>query len=90
MIHPTAIIGKNVTLGSNVEIGPYTVVDGNVKIGDNTKIDASCRITGNTTIGKNNTFFSFPLSLLYNMIDARNFPKLCWFYQMDTFHMQHR
>ena len=59
MIHPTAIIGKNVNLGSNVEIGPYAVVDGNVKIGDNTKIEASCRITGNTTIGKNNTFFSF-------------------------------
>ena len=45
MIHPTAIIGKNVNLGSNVEIGPYAVVDGNVKIGDNTKIEASCRIT---------------------------------------------
>ena len=59
MIHPTAIIGKNVSLGSNVEIGPYAVVDGNVKIGDNTKIEASCRITGNTNIGEGNTFFPF-------------------------------
>ncbi len=59
MIHPSAIIGKNVKLGSNVEIGPYVLIDGNVTIGDNTKIQASCSITGNTIIGENNTFFSF-------------------------------
>lgn len=59
MIHPTAIISKNVSLGSNVEIGPYVVIDGNVTIGNNTKIESSCRITGNTNIGENNTFFSF-------------------------------
>ena len=59
MIHPSAIIGKNVKLGSNVQIGPYAFIDGNIMIGDNTKIHASSSITGNTTIGKNNNVFSF-------------------------------
>ncbi len=37
-IHPTAIIGDNVRLGSNVKIGPFCVVTGNVTIGDNTRL----------------------------------------------------
>ena len=64
MIHPTAIIGKNVNLGSNVEIGPYAVVDGNVKIGDNTKIEASCRITEIPQLERIILFF-----LLFNRIN---------------------
>ncbi len=59
MIHPTAIIGKNVKLDFGVEIGPYSFIDGNVTIGKNTKIHASVSIVGNTTIGENNIFFSF-------------------------------
>ena len=59
MIHPTAIISKEVKLGSNVKIGPYVYIDGNVSIGDNTEILASSSITGNTSIGKNNKIFSF-------------------------------
>ena len=53
MIHPTAIISKEVKLGSNVKIGPYVYIDGNVSIGDNTEILASSSITGNTSIVKN-------------------------------------
>lgn len=34
-IHPTAIIGDRVDLGSNNEILPYTVITGPTKIGDN-------------------------------------------------------
>lgn len=37
-IHPTAIIGDNVILGSNNDIGPYTIIEGNTIIGDNNKI----------------------------------------------------
>ncbi len=59
MIHPTAIIGKDVKLGSNVEIGPYAFIDGNVVIGDNNHIHAFSSITGNTTIGDSNVIFSF-------------------------------
>ena len=35
-IHPTAIIGKNVTLGKDVAVGAYTVIEDNVSIGDRT------------------------------------------------------
>ena len=72
MIHPTAIIGKEVKLGSNVKVGPYVFIDGNVSIGDNTEIFASSSITGNTSIGENNKIFSFcsigsiPQDLKYN------------------------
>lgn len=48
VVHPKAIIGKN------VEIGPYTVIGADVKIGDGTKIKAHCQITGWATIGRDN------------------------------------
>lgn len=38
MIHETAIIGKNVKISENVEIGPYCVIGNNTFIGKNTKI----------------------------------------------------
>ncbi len=72
MIHPTAIIGNDVNLGSDVEIGPYVIIDGNVTIGKNTEIHASSSITGNTSIGENNKIFSLcsigsnPQDLKYN------------------------
>ena len=44
-IHPTAIIGSNVTLGTGVKIGPHVTIIGNVSIGNNT------RIHGYTIIG---------------------------------------
>jgi len=37
-IHPTAIIGPDVTIGNNVAIGPYSYITGKVTIGDNTRI----------------------------------------------------
>ncbi len=58
-IHNTAIVGKNVTIGDNVEIGPYCVIDDGVKIGNNNTIYPSVHITGNTEVGEGNNFFSF-------------------------------
>lgn len=52
MIHPTAIISGEVTLGNNVSVGAYTTISGNVKIGDNCVIGARVSILGNTTIGE--------------------------------------
>lgn len=37
-IHPTAIIGDNVLIGDNNEIGAYTIIEGPTKIGDNNHI----------------------------------------------------
>jgi UDP-N-acetylglucosamine acyltransferase len=58
MIHPTAIVSKKVKLGSNVSIGPYTVIDGNVIIEAATKIGTHCLIQGNTKIGKECEIFN--------------------------------
>lgn len=43
-IHPTAIIGSNVILGSNNYIGPYCYVDSNTIIGNNNRFEAFCSI----------------------------------------------
>lgn len=44
MIHATAIIEDGAKIGSNVSIGPYSIVHKNVVIGDNTEIGAYCEI----------------------------------------------
>ncbi|MEN2998663.1 MAG: acyl-ACP--UDP-N-acetylglucosamine O-acyltransferase [Brevinematia bacterium] len=53
-IHSTAIIEGNVTLGAEVEIGPYVVIRGNVSIGDGTRIETGTCIYGNVKIGNQN------------------------------------
>ena len=58
-IHNTAIIGKNVTIGSNVKIGPYCVVEDGVKIDNDNILHSSVYMSGQTDIGKGNTFFQF-------------------------------
>ncbi|QNA91164.1 N-acetyltransferase [Massilia sp. Dwa41.01b] len=44
MIHPTALIDSKAKLGSNVSVGPYTIIHGNVIIGDDTVIGSHCEI----------------------------------------------
>ena len=58
-IHNTAIIGDNVILGTNVEIGAYSVISDNVKIDNNNILKSSVYITGNTEIGSGNIFYPF-------------------------------
>ncbi len=57
--HPTAIIGKNVQLAKDVEVGAYCVLDGDITIGTGTKLHAHVVIGGHTTIGKNCQVFPF-------------------------------
>jgi UDP-3-O-[3-hydroxymyristoyl] glucosamine N-acyltransferase (EC 2.3.1.-) len=56
-IHPTAIIGENVTLGKNVTIQPYVVVEDNASIGDNTVICSEVFIGHHTAIGKDTMIY---------------------------------
>lgn len=56
-IHPTAVIGSNVTLGDNITIGPYTIIEDDVQIGDGCIIESSVRIYSGTRMGKNNRIF---------------------------------
>lgn len=50
-IHPTAVVSPKAEIGSNVEIGPYSVVEDDVRIGDNCFVDAHVKIAQYTTIG---------------------------------------
>lgn len=56
-IHPTAILGKGVTLGSDVALGPYVVIEDNVFIGDKSIIYAGCYVGHHTRIGSNTLIY---------------------------------
>lgn len=61
LIHPTAIIDKQVELDSTVSVGPFSVLRGMLKIGAGTKIESHVVIGsehGSVTMGKNNHIFS--------------------------------
>jgi len=49
-VHPSAVIGQDVT------IGPFCVVGPDVVIGDNTRLESHCSILGHTAIGSGNRF----------------------------------
>ncbi len=50
-IHPTAVIGKDVTLGNDIAIEPYAVIYDEVTIGDRTIVHAGAVIMKGSTIG---------------------------------------
>ena len=43
-IHPTAFVDSAARIGTNVSVGPFTVIHKNVVIGDNTIIESHCEI----------------------------------------------
>jgi len=57
-IHPTAILGKDVSVGSGVAIGPYVVIEDNVSIGDKTIIYAGCFVGHHTKIGSQTLIYA--------------------------------
>ncbi len=57
-IHSTVVLGKSVTLGKEVAIGPYAVVEDNVKIGDKTVIYAGCYLGRGSKIGSDTLVYS--------------------------------
>ncbi|EGO62142.1 acyl-ACP--UDP-N-acetylglucosamine O-acyltransferase [Acetonema longum] len=52
-IHETAVVHPGAVLGKNVDVGPYAVIGQNVRIGDNTVIKSHAIIDGWTDIGVN-------------------------------------
>lgn len=50
-IHPTAVIGKNVSLGKDVCIQPYAILEENARIGDRTVIGSGDYIGSYVVIG---------------------------------------
>lgn len=65
-IHPSAIVSPEAVVGSDVEIGPFTLVHENVVIGDGSRVGSHCEIghrtgapdSGPLVIGKNSTIRS--------------------------------
>ena len=51
LVHPTAIVHPEASLGDGVVVGPYAVIGAYVAIGADTTIGAHCVIEGRTTIG---------------------------------------
>lgn len=51
MIHQTAVVSDKARLGSNVAIGPYSVIEGDVEIGDNCRIGPHVSVFRHTRLG---------------------------------------
>ena len=58
-IDPRAVIEDGAQIGTNVEIGAYSIIGPHVKIGDATKIHPHVVISGDTTIGQECELFPF-------------------------------
>jgi UDP-N-acetylglucosamine acyltransferase len=58
-IHPSSVIGPDVELADDVEIGPYCSLEGRISIGSGCKVQGHCYLTGPLTIGVENRFYPF-------------------------------
>jgi len=58
-IHSTAVVDPGAKLGSDVEIGPYSVIGAGVELGDGCKLQSHVVVTGNTRVGANCKIFPF-------------------------------
>jgi UDP-N-acetylglucosamine acyltransferase len=54
-IHPTAIVSADATIGSNVCIGPYSIIEGDVRIGNDCDIRAHVVVKRFTSLGESNS-----------------------------------
>ena len=76
-IHPSSVIADTVTLGEDVEIGPFCHVSGQVSIGDGSRLHSHVAVSGNTTIGSGAQIYPFtsvglaPQDLKYADEDTR-------------------
>lgn len=53
-VHPTAVIGSDVRLASDVTVGPYAILEGPMQIGPGTVIEAHACLYGPLTMGRDN------------------------------------
>lgn len=63
-VHPTAYVAPGVSLGMEVEIGPYSIIHQNVVLGDRTKIGAYCELGLSTPFGDGSPVVFGPDSLI--------------------------
>jgi UDP-N-acetylglucosamine acyltransferase len=53
-IHPSAVIGRDVELAEDVEVGPFCILDGRIRIGPRTRLVGHVTILGDSEIGADN------------------------------------
>ncbi len=58
-IHPSALIGREVELADDVNIGPYCVLNGRVKLGKGVRLVGNVYLEGPLSIGDETTLFPF-------------------------------
>jgi UDP-3-O-[3-hydroxymyristoyl] glucosamine N-acyltransferase len=70
-IHPTAVVGAGVRLGSDVSVGPCAVIGDGARLGDRVVIGAHCAIGAGVEIGERSQLY--PSVTLYSgtMLGAR-------------------
>ncbi len=56
-IHPTAVVSSSARLGSNVTIGPFSIVEDNTVIGSGCTLESHVIIKSGTTLGDDNRVF---------------------------------
>ena len=59
LIHPSAIVEDGAKLGSDVKIGPFSLVSRDVTLGDGVELVSHAVIAGDTTIGARTRIFPF-------------------------------
>lgn len=76
-IHPSSVIADTVSLGKDVEIGPFCHISGQVSIGDGSRLHSHVAVSGKTTIGSGAQIYPFtsvglaPQDLKYADEDTR-------------------
>lgn len=56
-VHPTAILGRDVSVGENASIGPYVVIGDRVRLGQRVAILPGCVIASDVQIGDDSFLF---------------------------------
>lgn len=59
MIDPRAVVDSDAQLGTDVTVGPFSIIESGVVIGDNTWIGSHVIIKSDTQIGRDNKIFQF-------------------------------
>jgi len=59
VIHSTAIIHPSAKLGKNVSVGAFCLIGADVSIGDNTVLESHVVVKGKTSMGKGNHIYQF-------------------------------
>jgi len=65
-VHPTAVLGRGVSLGDDVSIGPYVVVGDGTTIGSGVDLGAHCVVGPGCTIGAESVLH--PHAVLYHAV----------------------